>query len=111
MVCRQRAADVGGGDGGGRAREGGPLRWVATIGCIVLVLVAVGVRHALVAAGYEVPAYQTGLLVWRIVETGVVLTAALSVCGERGFRQWPMLLLGIGLAAHGVRGFVGQPPG
>ena len=96
--------------GGGRARQGSLYRWVALVCSCALVLVALGVRQALVAARYDVPGYPTGLLVWRLLETGVTLVVALSVCGARSFRQWPMLLFGLGLAAHGVRGFIGPSP-
>ena len=96
--------------GGGRAREGSAYRWVGVVCCGALVLAALGVRQALVAARYDVPGYPTGLLVWRLLETGVTLVVALSVCGARSFRQWPMLLFGLGLAAHGVRGFIGPSP-
>ncbi len=93
----------------GRAGEGRLYRSIAIVGTFVLALAAVGLRCALLSAGYDVPAHPTGLLVWRLVETGAVLATAMTVCGERRFSQWPMLIFGIGLAVHAGRGFVGSP--
>jgi hypothetical protein len=93
----------------GRAGEARLYRFVVVVGAIVLGVAAVGLRSALLSAGYDVPAHPTGLFVWRVVETGAVLATAMAVCGERRFSQWPMLIFGIGLAVHVGRGFVGSP--
>lgn len=97
--------------GGGRAGEARLYRGVAAVGTVVLALIALGLRSALLSAGYDVPAHPTGVLVWRLVEAGAVLVTALAVCGARRFGQWPMLIFGLGLGVHVARSFLAPPAG
>jgi hypothetical protein len=96
--------------GGGSAGDVRRYRGVAAVSGLALIIVTVGVWTALKAAGYEVPGYDNGLLIWRIVQVTVGLVVAMSVSGRRGYGPWPMMLLGAGLLGHVVRTFIGQPP-
>ncbi len=94
----------------GNAGQGRLYRAVAVVATVALAFVALGLRSALLSVGYDVPAHPTGVVVWRLVESGAVLVTAMAVCGERKFGQWPMLIFSIGLAAHVARGFLSPPP-
>jgi len=84
-------------------------RRVAVVCTLLLIFATWGVRRGLVAAGYEVPLYGSALIAWRLVEVSASLTVTLSVCGQRRFAHWPMLLFGLGLLAHSVRSILTPP--
>jgi len=78
--------------------------------CTFLLLFATwGVRRGLVAAGYEVPLYGSALIAWRLIEVSAILIVTVSVCGQRRFAHWPMLLFGLGLLGHSVRSILTPP--
>jgi hypothetical protein len=96
--------------GGGRDEQAGPFRRV-TVTCGLVLMAAIWVlRRLLVGAGYDVPQYGSALIAWRVLEATAILVVAMSVCGERRFGRWPLLLFGLGLAGHVARGFIGGGP-
>jgi hypothetical protein len=95
--------------GGATEQPAALYRGVAVVCTLLLILATWGVRRGLVAAGYEVPLYGSALIVWRLVEVSATLVVALSVCGQRRFAQWPMLLFGLGLLGHSVRSLLTPP--
>lgn len=105
-----------GGEGDDRAAL---YRRVTTVGALLLIVVAWGTRRALIGGSaavhptqpYEIPSYQTALIVWHVIQTAAVLIVTMSVCGRRRFATWPLLLFGLALVGHSVRNLLIPPPG
>jgi hypothetical protein len=92
--------------GGGQGGELSPYRGAAVVVVLLLALVTVAVRLALAAAGYEVPGYENGLLIWRLVEAGLTMLMALTASGGRCFGPGPLTLLGLALIGHAAHAFL-----
>ncbi|HJN17150.1 MAG TPA: hypothetical protein QGH10_16710, partial [Armatimonadota bacterium] len=93
--------------GGGKSGTDNLFRKAGLISAIALIVVAFSVRAALTAAGYEVPAYSSGLTIYRIIAVAVPLLVIMTVSGERKFAHWPSLIVGLALIGHVARMFMG----